>query len=252
MFWPVAPFLITLWNLVSDLLPGSDTICASLRLLLCYILDTSFRLTSHCRTIFSAFQPHSTTRFLVTCRCMSVSLRWSFSAAKLGLAPATLIPSAPHTRAVLPVSSSRSSWLCLRSIFFTSCVQTTLMSTTTFAKNSKAYQCGHLIPKSQVSHTTAPASPRTSLQVCTSNICFLQAFCCSLHHLPNQTPSSQESVGMVESSSSTSNLFNSIKSESEPNSFFPAGAALCLLNFRLSAGAMPTACSSTTSSNQSS
>ena len=134
---------------------------------------------------------------------------------------------------------------------FHTCVQTTLMSNTTFAKNSKAYQCGHSIPKSQVSHTTAPASPRTCLQVCSSNICFLQACCCSLHHLPNQTPSSQESVGVVESFSSNSNLFNSIKSESEPNSF-PAGAALCLLNFRLSAGAMPTACPSTTSSNQSS
>ena len=47
---------------------------------------------------------------------------------------------------------------------------------------------------------------------------------------------------MVESSSSTSGLLTYMKSESDTDSFFPAGAAIFLLNFSLSVGAMPLAC----------
>ena len=64
----------------------------------------------------------------------------------------------------------------LQEHFFTSCGQTTLMSTATCSSNSKVCHCGHLMPRSRVSHMTAPASALTCLQVCTSKICLLHAF----------------------------------------------------------------------------
>ena len=47
---------------------------------------------------------------------------------------------------------------------------------------------------------------------------------------------------MVHSFSSTSKLFMSRKSDKEGELFFPATAAICLLNFSLSVRGMPSAC----------
>ena len=46
---------------------------------------------------------------------------------------------------------------------------------------------------------------------CTSNLCFLDAFCCSLLHLLIHTPSAEKSVAKVDKSSSTSNPFTSMQ-----------------------------------------
>ena len=130
--------------------------------------------------------PPSTTRSLST-------LHRFFFLAKPGLAPARLFPSTPRTRAVLPISSSRLSWLASEAyIFFTSCGQTNATCTT----DSKVCHCGHWRCKSGVSHMTADASILTCLHACTSKmICFLHAFCCSLLHLPIRTPSAQKERG---------------------------------------------------------
>ena len=84
----------------------SGTACASLCLLFCYTLCTSSRPTNQCRTILSAPillpQPVSSSHVGA---CLS-TLRWSFFAAQVGLAPATLCPSTLHTHAVLPISSA--------------------------------------------------------------------------------------------------------------------------------------------------
>ena len=87
---------------------GSDTIRASPCLLPCRSLDTSFRLTNQCRTIFSApillTRPTSSSHFGA---CLStLHLFFFFFAAQLGLAPVTLLPSTPHTRALLPMFAS--------------------------------------------------------------------------------------------------------------------------------------------------
>ena len=92
------------------------------------------------------------------------------------------------------------------------------MSTATCHPNSKVCDCGHLMPRSRVSHMTAPAGPLPCLHVCTSKIGFLQTFC-SLRHLPSQTPSAQKSVTMMDRSSSTSRPSPSMKSESDTDSF---------------------------------
>ena len=78
------------------------------------------------------------------------------------------------------------------------------MSTATCSSKSKVCHCGHLMPRSRASHRLAPGGPVTCFHGCASKICFLQAFCCSLTHLPSQTPSAQVSVATAESSSSTS------------------------------------------------
>ena len=53
---------------------------------------------------------------------------------------------------------------CLRCILFTSCGQTSFMSSATCPSKIKVFQCGHMMPKSRVSHRTAPAGPLTCLR----------------------------------------------------------------------------------------
>ena len=103
---------------------------------------------------FLPSQPPSTTSFLVTCWCFSVHTSWVFLRSKAWIG-------SNHT----PSFSS------------------------TCPSNRRVCHCGHLMPKSRVSHMTAPANPLTCFHVCTSKNCVLQSFCCSLPHLPSQTPS---------------------------------------------------------------
>ena len=63
---------------------------------------------------------------------------------------------------------------------------------------SKCGTAAFLMPRSRISHITAPANRFTCLRTCTSKICYLHAFCCSLPRLPIHTPSAQQSVAMVE------------------------------------------------------
>ena len=89
-------------------------------------------------------------------------------------------------------------------------------------------------------HMTSPAGPLSCVRVCNSKICFLLAFCCSLLHLPIHTLFAQKSVARVGKCSSGSTSFTSMKRDDVTDSFLPA-AAICLLNFNLSVGEMPTA-----------
>ena len=129
-------------------------------------------------------QPPSTTNFLITFWCLSVqtSLVLPLSIAWIG---------SRHTPSFTSLCScfaahffQQTILACLQSIFFTSFVQTTHMCPATCPSNSKVCHCGHVMPKSRVLHTTAPAGPLACLHVCTSKICFLQAFRCYLLHLP--------------------------------------------------------------------
>ena len=60
-----------------------------------------------------------------------------------------------------------------------------------------------------------------------------------LHH---QHPAGRSPFVLVESSSTTSRPNASMKRESDVVRFLHAAAAICLLNFNLSVGAIPTAC----------
>ena len=77
--------------------------------------------------------------------CLSTTC-WSSFAAWPGLVPTTFLLPFPHTRVRLHISSQRPSCLVSEASSFTSCGQTTLMSTAT----CKRCHCGHLMPRSQV------------------------------------------------------------------------------------------------------
>ena len=112
--------------------------------------------------------PPSKTSFRITLQCLSVHVS----------DPAILLYSIPHTRVWFAYFLQKVVLTCCRSIFFTSrghhC-----------PSNNNVCHCGHLMPRSRVSHTTAPANPH----VRTSKICFLHASFCSVNHLPIHTPS---------------------------------------------------------------
>ena len=105
---------------------------------------------------------------------------------------------------------------------------------------TRACRCGHCVPRSGVSHMTAPAGPLTCLHVCTSEICFVHAFCCSLLHLPiPHAFRPKRAWPCWIKSSSTSISVTYMKRDNEPDAFLPAD---CRLNFNLSMGEVPTAC----------
>ena len=192
-FRSLLPFPQSKWDLVSDLSMTdkwySRCFSKPSSLLQPRHFFSSDQLMSH--NLFGTHPP-STTSFLHCGACLP-TIRWSFFAAWLGLVPAALFLSTPHTRAWLPISSTGSSWLVSEASSShpagrpLSCPQPPTPQTARCAT-----------ARSRVSHMTAPASPLTSLHVCTSKICFLSAFCCSFRHLFIQTPSAQKSVAMVD------------------------------------------------------
>ena len=135
---------------------------------------------------------------LVCPRFSPLSSQYSF-----GSAPATLLLSAPHTRAVLSITSSRPSLLV-------------------FQQTDHSHVQRHLpveqqaVPMrpfdAQVTGLAHDGSCKSSLL--TPKLHFDSLFPFSLQllffHLPSQTPAAQASVAMVESCSSTSRLFTSI------------------------------------------
>ena len=164
---------------------GTDTICASPFLLLCYILDTSFRLTNQHRTILSEpnlLPPPASSSHCGA--CLSMSRRSSSQRSLVLLQPHSFLRllKLMFCCPFLPIGPSG---LLLKHIF-TPCGQITLTSTATCPSNGKWCQCGHFMPKAQVSHKTVPAGPPTCLHLSTSRICY--AFCCASLHLPNPDP----------------------------------------------------------------
>ena len=98
------------------------------------------------------------------CGACPSKVRCSSFEAQPGLVRASLLLSFPHFRVWLPIFSNRPSWLASEA-FVTSCGQTTLIFTMTCSSGIKVCHCGHVKPKSWVSHMTAPASPFTCLHV---------------------------------------------------------------------------------------
>ena len=98
---PLLQFAKLFWDLVADPIPTraviQSTICASPCLLLYYIPRHFFSSDQPMSYNLFCTQSTSTTSFLVTL--------------SLGLDPVTLLLSSPHTRALLPISSNRTSWL---------------------------------------------------------------------------------------------------------------------------------------------
>ena len=84
-----------------------------------------------------------------------------------------------------------------------------MMTTCSCHSNIKVCHCGHLMPKSRVSHITPPARPLACLRVRRSKLCFLRAFFWSVGHFPMQV-----SVAIVVRSSSTARSFISKNKES--------------------------------------
>ena len=146
MFSPFAP--ISLIALGSGF---SDTICTSPCLLLCCILDTSFRLTNRCRIIFSAPNLLAQQAFASHYgACLSTlhdfsshhSLKWTQTNSFFQLL--TLVFGCPLS----PLD--RSGLFQKHFLYILRSGQSTLMSTATCPSNIKVCHCGHLMPKSRV------------------------------------------------------------------------------------------------------
>ena len=83
-------------------------------------------------------QPISRTNFLATCRCFSVHSSFVFFHSRAEPAPAKCPPSILHIHASLPTFSNGFILACCRRMFFTSCGQTSLISTPSVACSCKS------------------------------------------------------------------------------------------------------------------
>ena len=244
-FMPLPILLLTCWPSVTTSpafrgMTDSGTACVFPCLPLCYSLYTSSRPTNQCYIIFSApiLLPRP-----VSSPHVRVCPRFESFPSQHSLDRSSHTPSFHSSHLLwLPISSNETNLACFRSIFFTSCRQTTLMSTATGPSNNKVRHCGHLMPRSRVSHMNAPASPLTCLHVCTSKSCFLHAFCCSFFIFPSRHLHLRRALLWWIVPSQPPKIFTSMKSDKETDSFLPAAAAICLLFCSLSVGAKPTAC----------
>ena len=108
-------------------------------------------------------QTASTTSFRFTLRCLSVH-----ASSKPELDPAKLLLSTPHILVWLRTFSDRPLWLVFRSISFTVCGQTALMSTVSCPSDIKVSHCGHLMPESGPAQNSSCRSshlpPRLNLE----------------------------------------------------------------------------------------
>ena len=133
---------------------------------------------------------------------------------------------------------------CYSSIFFTSCGQTTPMSTATRPSSSKVCHCGRSLPRSRVWHMPAPAGPLTALSMSgTSKICFLHAL--MLLPSPSAHPHAfrrKERGHGGQSPRQPPNHAPPRREMTRQSTFLPAAASCCRLNFNLSVGETPTAC----------
>ena len=203
-------------------------------------LYTSFRPTSQYCTHSSAPivlpQPAS----FITLRCLAVHGSLVYLRSKPWTA-SSHIPSLHSAHSCLAANVFQQAILdCFRSILFTSCGQTHTHVTADLPFKLESEPLRHV---TSFAHDGSwrPSQPVSTLV--TSNRCFLHAFCCSLLHLPIQTPSAQKSVAVVDRSSSPPKSFTSTISGNETDSFLPAAA----VTFSLPLGEMPRACHSTLS-----
>ena len=231
MSWPFVTIRSILLDLVSDLLPTRAVIQS---VLLCAFFlvtstHTSFRPTSQYRRhSFAVPNLLAVISFLVTCRCVPVHASFlSIFAAWPGLVPATLLPSTPHTRALLPSLPASEAYVSRPA------GRPLLTSTATCPSNSKVCHRGQihgsrtrrllqvlsLVSKSALRR---PVSSRPSASLFT--------IFPTTHPPPRRAwPWSRVPP-------------QPWKRESETDSFLPAAAATCLLNFSPSVGEIPTAC----------
>ena len=105
---------------------------------------------------------------------------------------------------------------CFRRISFTSCGQNTLMSTATCTSNSKVCHCDDL--NAQLAQNCSCKSSHLPPSLHLENLLPPHLLLLSLPSCVN-IPSSQKSVAMVESSSSTTKVLTSMKRESGTDSF---------------------------------
>ena len=176
-------------------------------------------------------QTASTTSFRFTLRCLSVH-----ASSKPELDPAKLLLSTPHTLVWLPTFSNGPLWLVFRSISFTLCEQTALMSTVSCPSDIKVCHCGHLMPESGPAQNSSCRSshlpPRLSLENLLSPSLLLLP--CPSSDPNFFCPSQRGHRGQL--------ILPPLPNYFLPtDSFAPAAAAICLLNLSLSVGAMPTA-----------
>ena len=131
---------------------------------------------------------------------------------------------------------------CCKSMFFTSFGQANLISMLLSPSNIKVCQKSDLIPRSRVSHITAPAGPLT----CLHSLNFSNLFhpSCSFLVVPFSRPDSfcQFWVATVESSSSFSTPYASMNKDREAVFFSRCCCHLSLHFFYLTVGAIPTPC----------
>ena len=128
---------------------------------LCDKLGICFDLTNQCGKVFSAPsllpEPASLRH---DDACPSIP-HLSSIAKEPELTQARYFLSILHTHASLPTSGGA----YFMSIFFTSFGQTCLMSTCTCPSKVNVCHCGHFMPRSRVSHMTAPTSLLSCLHV---------------------------------------------------------------------------------------
>ena len=104
----------------------------------------------------------SNTNFLATFRCLSLQFSFVFLRSK-ARAGSSQIPSSNSSYSCFPAHFFQLTVLaCCTSIFFTAFGHTCLMSMLTSPSTIKACPCGHLMPKSLVSHIAATAGPLAS------------------------------------------------------------------------------------------
>ena len=102
-------------------------------------------------------QPPSRINFLATFRCFFSPLVLFFFR-KRARAGSSHIPFFNSSYSCFAAHFfQRADLACFKSIFITSCGQTYLMSTLTCPAKVQVSHCGHLMPKSRISHITAPA-----------------------------------------------------------------------------------------------
>ena len=198
--------------------------------------------------LFCTHHP-STTTFLVTCRCLSVhasmvflrSIAWiGYSHTSSFIKLLTLVFGCPFFPIDHPVLLQQHLLHVLREPL--SCPNHSHVHHHLSFKKQGGGHCRHYMPTSRVSHMTAPAGPLTCFNVCTSKICSLHAFCCSLLHLPIQTPSVQEERGHGLLVLLNLQIIHLDESDCETDLCLPAVATICPLNSNLSVGEMPTPC----------
>ena len=157
--------------------------------------------------------------------------------------PAKHPPSIFHNHALLPTFLACRRNISCQCIYRHRISHTKLMSIVISLLKTNVCKCGHFYNHiTGLTHHCSCKSSSLPPRLNFSNLIHPSFFFAPNTIFPIQTPSSQQFVARVERSSSTSRPKASIKRDNEVALFLPAAADICLLNFNLSVGAKPTAC----------